>query len=74
MRPPCVECGKVPAWGDSYDKCCYCLGIYCKHNRDPKNPGYGGCGRQAGPSGYCYKHNPVSQTRYEQIPWKKLFS
>jgi hypothetical protein len=75
MKPMCTSCGTVPVWGDNYDKCCYCLGIYCKQGRNPQNPGNGGCGRQAGPSGYCFKHDPApAYPRYEQTPWKKLFS
>jgi hypothetical protein len=58
-RPMCVDCGTVPAWGENYDKCSYCLGIYCKYGRNPKNPSNGGCGREATQDGYCPKHNPV---------------
>ena len=58
----CSECGKIPAFME-YAKCYYCMGFACKHNRDPKNPGHGGCGREAGPNGYCYKHTPTTTTR-----------
>jgi hypothetical protein len=60
MTPLCVECGEVPVWGVNYDKCCYCLGIYCMNGRDFKHPGKGsGCSRGTRPGRrYCAKHDP----------------
>jgi hypothetical protein len=59
-RLMCVECGKVPAMGYKYLKCCYCEGFVCMNGRDFKDPGKGGgCGRETRPGRrYCAKHDP----------------